>query len=441
MTTPGPQTGTEGSAVTPLAIDAADPDGDALTYSATALPSGLAINAVTGVISGTVAAGASPANAVQVIVADGNGGSATASFNWTISPTAPGNGLVAAYGYDEGSGTVTADASGLGNTATITGADWAVGKFGKSLEFDGIDNWVTAAASASVNVTTAMTLEAWVYPTEGAGWRTVVFKEAPGETWAHSYGLYSAFGSEGPGGHVLADSQGNAHAPAALVLNRWTHLATTYDGQVVRSYVDGVERAAVATVGPINVSAGALRMGGNSMWGDFFKGRIDEVRLYNRALPAAEIQQDMATPVTGWLAAAYSFDDGAGSTVTDDAGRSLTGTISGAAWTTAGRFGGGLQFDGVNDSVTVADSSWLALGKDMTIEAWVYPTAPGGWRSVLMKQSPSWYTFALYSDGSVGPGVRVMTLSDGNATSASALPVNAGRTSPRPMTGRRCGSS
>ena len=165
-------------------------------------------------------------------------------------------------------------------------------------------------------------------------------------------------------------------------------------------------------------------MGGNGMWGDFFKGRIDEVRVYNHALPVAQIRQDMATPVTGWLAAAYSFDDGAGSTVTDDAGRFLTGTIAGATWTPAGRFGGGLRFDGVNDSVTVADSSWLALEENMTLEAWVYPTAPGGWQSVLMKESPGWYTFALYSDGTVGPGVRAMALSDGNATSPTALPVN-----------------
>ena len=85
----------------------------------------------------------------------------------------------------------------------------------------------------------------------------------------------------------------------------------------------------------------------------------------------------MATPVTGWLAAAYSFDDGAGATVTDDAGRLLTGTISGATWTTAGRFGGGMRFDGVNDWMTVADSSWLALTDKNDARGLGLPHGPG----------------------------------------------------------------
>ena len=47
----------------------------------------------------------------------------------------------------------------------------------------------------------------------------------------------------------------------------------------------------------IAVSSGALRIGSNSIWGEYFSGLIDEVRIYNRALTAAQIQQDMATPV------------------------------------------------------------------------------------------------------------------------------------------------
>ena len=45
-------------------------------------------------------------------------------------------------------------------------------------------------------------------------------------------------------------------------------------------------------------STGALRIGGNDVWGEWFAGRIDEVRVYDRALSAAEIGTDMTTPVT-----------------------------------------------------------------------------------------------------------------------------------------------
>ncbi len=49
--------------------------------------------------------------------------------------------------------------------------------------------------------------------------------------------------------------------------------------------------------GTIVTSAGVLRIGGNSVWGQYFRGRIDEVRIYNRPLGSTEIQQDMQSPV------------------------------------------------------------------------------------------------------------------------------------------------
>src|SRR5687768_2102092 len=73
----------------------------------------------------------------------------------------------------------------------------------------------------------------------------------------------------------------------------------------------------------------------------------------------------LAGPATGQpvgLAAAYSFDEGAGTAVGDSSGNAHTGTITGATWTTTGRFGGALSFDGTNDWVTVADAASLDLG-------------------------------------------------------------------------------
>ena len=53
------------------------------------------------------------------------------------------------------------------------------------------------------------------------------------------------------------------------------------------------------SAGAIKTSTGALRIGGDSIWGEYFSGLIDEVRIYNRALSAAEIQTDMNTAVGG----------------------------------------------------------------------------------------------------------------------------------------------
>jgi hypothetical protein len=84
---------------------------------------------------------------------------------------------------------------------------------------------------------------------------------------------------------------------AAVPQNTWTHLAATHDGATLRLYVNGVQAASQAVTGTIRTSSGALSIGGNAVWGEYFRGRLDEVRVYNRALSAAEVQTDMNTPV------------------------------------------------------------------------------------------------------------------------------------------------
>jgi hypothetical protein len=82
-----------------------------------------------------------------------------------------------------------------------------------------------------------------------------------------------------------------------LPVNTWSHLAVTYDGSVMRLYVNGVQVGTQTIAGPIATSTGALTIGGNTVWGEFFTGRVDDLRVYNRARSQAEVQSDMAAPV------------------------------------------------------------------------------------------------------------------------------------------------
>jgi hypothetical protein len=329
---------------------------------------------------------------------------------------------VAAYGFDEGTGSTLTDLSGNQLHGTIRGATWQSGRFGQSLAFDGVSNWVTIPANTLLNFTAAVTIEAWVYPTAQAGWHTAVFKETP---TGHTYALYSQ-GSEGdsvgPTGHMQVALDHQAQQAGPLPLGQWSHLATTYDGQSVRLFVNAVQVASVAASGPLEVSNGVLRIGGNSLWGEHFSGRIDEVRIYNRALGAGELAADMGTPASGWLAAAYGFDETAGSTAADASGRQLTGTVINATWTT-GRFGNGLAFNGVNSSVVVPHNPWLNLTTGMTLEAWVYPTDGGGWRTVMLKETADGHTFALYSDGNATPGAHLQAAADVIAEGTVPVPL------------------
>jgi hypothetical protein len=221
----------------------------------------------------------------------------SAGVQVTVNNAVP-NGLVLALGFEEGVGTTTADVSGHGNNGTISGAVWADhGQFGKALSFNGSSSWVTVADSASLDLTTGMTLEAWVDPTSVTGWTSVLFKERPGD------GNYSLYAAEGAGTPPVSgvDVPGGALVVGGtpVPLGSWTHLASTYDGSMVRLYVNGILVGTKAASGPISTSSDPLRIGGDSLFGEYFTGLIDEVRVYNRALSAAEIQTDMITPVGG----------------------------------------------------------------------------------------------------------------------------------------------
>ena len=84
---------------------------------------------------------------------------------------------------------------------------------------------------------------------------------------------------------------------ANLPLNGWTHLATTYDGAALRLYVNGALVKSRALTGSIIASTGPLDIGSDAVWGEYFQGLIDDVRVYNKALSQAQIQTDMNTPV------------------------------------------------------------------------------------------------------------------------------------------------
>jgi hypothetical protein len=226
-------------------------------------------------------------------------------------PAAPA-GLVAAFGFEEATGLSAINSANSAFNGTIRQALRTAGKFGSALSFDGFNDWVSVidTAASPLDLTTGMTVEAWVNPTAMSGWETVVMKER-GAAGAGllSYALYAHDGApEGngfvgaagylrPTGTASTDQGVRDAAHARLPLNEWTHLATTYDGARQRLYVNGVLVASRAQTGSIVVANQPLRIGGNNSSGEFFSGLIDEVRIYNRALSTGEIAADMNTPV------------------------------------------------------------------------------------------------------------------------------------------------
>jgi len=233
---------------------------------------------------------------LSAVATDLAGNSSTATVPVTVSnlPPAP-PGLVAAYGFNEAAGLQVTDASGQGNVGTISGATrTTAGKFGGALSFDGTSAWVTVNDAASLDLTTGMTIEAWIKPSILTSWRSVVTKEAPDGL---AYALYSGNNASRPAGYVHINRDIAVSSTTAIVANAWTHLALTYDGATLRLFVNGVQVRTQSAPGAAMTTAGALRIGGNSVWGEYFKGLIDEVRIYNRPLAVGEIQMDMTAAI------------------------------------------------------------------------------------------------------------------------------------------------
>ena len=139
------------------------------------------------------------------------------------------------------------------------------GKFGNALVFNGSSGRVDIADAASLRLTGAMTLEAWVKPaTVSSAWRDVIYKGND-----NYYLMATSSQASVPAGRAGVS---RVYGTSPLPANTWTHLAVTYDKATLRLYVNGVQASSVAYTGSIATSAYPLQIGGDSIYGQYFQG-------------------------------------------------------------------------------------------------------------------------------------------------------------------------
>ena len=214
---------------------------------------------------------------------------ATPTSSTSTSTAAVPAGLVAAYGFEETTGAVL-DSSGSGFTGTISGATRSTtGQFGRSISFDGVNDWISVPDAAALDLTTGLTLEAWVNPTNVGYYRTIIAKTTNG--LPVNYYLSISNGTLTFGFFNGAWREHRASVGPAL--NAWSHVAATFNdaaNQVVL-YLNGTAVLTSAETTSLTTNADQLRIG-VGFPDEAFAGRIDEVRVYNRALSAAEVAAD-----------------------------------------------------------------------------------------------------------------------------------------------------
>lgn len=206
-----------------------------------------------------------------------------------------GTGLVASYQMSDGSGTSLTDNSGNGNTATLSGAAWVASPIqlaGNAVAFDGVNDYVNIPHQSSHDISSAITLEAWVYASSTTPVQNVICKSTQttntgyifprtDDGWAHTtFWLY------------IGGSWRTLEA-AFPSLNAWHHLAATYDGAEMKIYVNGTLTASMAITGAISTNSNNLTLGLQPGYPEYFGGQADEFRVWNVARSQAQIQADM----------------------------------------------------------------------------------------------------------------------------------------------------
>ena len=210
-------------------------------------------------------------------------------------------------------------------------------------------------------------------------------------------------------------------AAGATVSGPVTLSATAADAvgvQSVQLRVDGVNLGAADTTSPYSIAwdSRAATNGSHT---------ISAVAL--DAAGNSRTSANVAVTVTNTeRVAAFGFEEASGATVIDSF-NDFDGGISGATRVSTGRFGGALSFDGVNDSVAIANNPALTPNAGMTISAWVNPSALSAWRPVVAKERSTIPTYGLYASangGSSRPTARVFTTSDLTTNASSAFGLN-----------------
>ena len=327
------------------------------------------------------------------------------------------NGLVGYWKMDEAGidteGENITDSSGNANTGTLygdngsgdngTGMDCtAAGKYGTGCNYDGTDDYVSAANSTSLqnlpngDFSASTWFKADTLPTTTDVQNTLISKSLSGNFNWH-------FGFRGINGNTqltatidnVAISRTSSTVDAVST-GQWYNYVMTYSNTTkkILLFLNGTE-VTYATQNPLTGTYGgdssaALTIGAGASNMSFFDGIIDNARIYNRALTPSEVRQlyEWAPGPVGY----WKMDEGSGSTSYDSSGNGNTATLYNTSWT-AGKIGSGLYLNGSTAYATANSTVNYLNPNGGTLCAWVKTDTTSGSAAIA--------TFGGTSNGSV----------------------------------------
>ncbi len=329
------------------------------------------------------------------------------------------------WNFDEGSGSNAQDSASNGNTGSITGAVYSIGKINQSLDFDGTDDVVTVTNASQIDLNTAsgFSYEAWIYAdSAGEGSGGQIFNK--GSTNFLRVDTLAGSNLDIEGQLTLGSANATLNVSTAITQGSWNHVAMTYTDDAddeITIYVNGVNKGSSTNgSGSISAESNNLLIGGPTT--DNFDGKIDQFRFYGYERTPSQIAWDYnkGGPVAHW-----KLDECQGTIINDSSGNSLSGTltiggsgtntavgtcITSGAWFdgASGKRNYSLDLDGTDDYVSVPYNSKLDMTDgNLTLSAWIKRVGTNDHGGFISKTNNStlWdYDFAFCGSNTCGAG-------------------------------------
>ena len=359
----------------------------------------------------------SAAEVKQLYRLGGNAINASSGVLATGSTLSPGsnNGLVGHWSFD-GKDVVSGkvkDRSGSGNDGSPSGIAtstfYTTGKLGQAFNFDGTDDYIETGNTSTLNFerTDRFSVGVWVKTATTQTGREIL------GNGAYSQNGWSVINIDtNQVRFALANSSSNrvvidANPPASYYAGSWTYIVFTYDGTSLASGVISYMNGGLVTQDTVSdtlsasiLTANSFRIGYGYHTSNIFNGLIDDVRIYNRVLSAAEIKQlyrlggGVINASSGVLAngstlgngnglvAHWTFDgkDVVSGKVKDRSGSGNDGSpvsIATSTFYTTGKLGQAFNFDGTDDYVDTG-TKFPSITSAITVSLWVKPGSSQG---------------------------------------------------------------
>jgi hypothetical protein len=300
---------------------------------------------------------------------------------------------VAEWKFDEMAGTTAYDTSENQNNGTLNGNPiWTgLGKVGSAVNFDGSDDFITMGDDSNLNVGTedfTLNLWVWIDSNQNNSYPQLIFKGGWGGTTQPGYNLYynNANGSlsfRTKYADLGSEYTSNYDLSADNLLDQWIHISCSVDrSNYQRLYINGLVRDQddISSQSAISLTnTQSFFVGGT---GYPFKGKIDDVKIYDYARTPAQVAWDYnrGKPV-GW----WRMDEGEGTTVYDHSGNGNNGTMTNMDPATDwvdGKINTALDFDDGSDYVNIPNPDELS-DEHVTVSSWVKVDVMENWHNFV----------------------------------------------------------